>query len=74
MVPTFIMDDRVKLAAATDPRPEAMAQFERDFDGKLYETFDQLCEDDNLDLIYVASPHQFHEQHVIKAARSGKHV
>ena len=23
MVPTFIMDDRVKLAAATDPRPEA---------------------------------------------------
>ena len=74
MVPTFIMDDRVKLAAATDPRPEAMAQFERDFDGKLYETFDQLCEDDNLDLIYVASPHQFHEEHVIKAARSGKHV
>ena len=74
MVPTFIMDDRVKLAAATDPRPEAMAQFEKDFDGKLYETFDQLCEDDNLDLIYVASPHQFHEQHVIKAARAGKHV
>ena len=74
MVPTFIRDERVKLVAANDPRPEAMAQFERDFDGKLYKSYDQLCEDDSLDLIYVASPHQFHEEHVIKAARAGKHV
>ena len=56
MVPTFIRDERVKLVAANDPRPEAMAQFQRDFDGKLYKSYDQLCEDDSLDLIYVVYP------------------
>ncbi len=74
MLPTFRRDRRVTLAAAADPRPEARAAFEREFGGRSYETVADLVADPALDAIYIASPHQFHAEHVTLAARAGKHV
>ena len=36
MLPTFVADARVRLVAATDPLPEARAQFSRDFKAPVY--------------------------------------
>jgi phthalate 4,5-cis-dihydrodiol dehydrogenase len=73
MLPTFTADPRVKLCAATDPRPEARALFASQF-GRAYETAEQLCGDPAIEATYVASPHQMHAQHVRLAAKAGKHV
>ena len=74
MLPTFVAHPRVRLLAVSDPRPEARAQFTKDFGGAAYETVDALCRDPAVDAIYIASPHRFHAEHVLAAARHGKHV
>ena len=74
MLPTFVFDQRVRLVAATDPIPQARAQFEKDFGKPSYESVEALCADPAVEALYIASPHQFHADHVCLAASFGKHV
>lgn len=74
MLPTFRRDPRIALVAAADARKEALAHFAADFGAKTYDTVEQLCGDPDVDLIYVATPHQFHAQHTRLAAQAGKHL
>ncbi len=74
MLPTLAQHAKLHLTAAADPRPEATAQFARDFGARSYASVAELCRDPELDAIYVASPHQLHQEHVTLAARAGKHV
>ena len=74
MLPTFQRDARVQLVAACDLVATATAQFSCDFGGQIYATVDALCADPAVELVYIASPHQFHCQHVLAAAAAGKHV
>ena len=60
MLPTFTGDARVALVAAADPRAEARQRFAADFAGKTYETVAELCADPAVEVVYVATPHQFH--------------
>ncbi|MDQ3189653.1 MAG: Gfo/Idh/MocA family oxidoreductase [Pseudomonadota bacterium] len=74
MLPTFVVDRRVELVAACDPRQEARAQFATDFGAPAYTSIEELAGDGAVDAIYVASPHQFHAEHTRTAADRGKHV
>ncbi len=74
MLPTFTGDARVSLVAAADRRPEARQRFAADFGGKSYESVRELCADPAIDVVYVATPHQFHAEHAALAARHGKHL
>jgi phthalate 4,5-cis-dihydrodiol dehydrogenase len=74
MLPTFLHDSRVKLVAATDPIDVARAQFEKDFVAPAYESMEALCANPRVEAIYIASPHQFHADHVCMAAAHGKHI
>ena len=74
MLPTFVHDKRVNLVAATDPIAAARTQFEKDFSAPTYDTIEALCANPDVDVVYIASPHQFHAEHVCMAASFGKHV
>jgi phthalate 4,5-cis-dihydrodiol dehydrogenase len=74
MLPTLAADARVELVAAADPRVEARAQFTKDFGGKAYATVEELCADPAVDVVYVATPHQFHAEHARLAFKAGKHA
>jgi phthalate 4,5-cis-dihydrodiol dehydrogenase len=74
MAPTFRADARCRLVAAADPRPEAQARFATEFGGHSYVSAEDLCAHPAVDVVYVASPHQFHAEQSIVAARAGKHV
>lgn len=74
MLPTFVADPRVQLAAASDPREQARAQFSLDFGSPVYATVEELSADPAVEAIYIASPHQFHADHTRIAADRGKHV
>src|ERR1043166_5635053 len=74
MAPTLAADPRVRLLAAADPRAEARAQFERDFAGRAYATVDQLCADRSVEVVYIATPHEFHAEHAQCAFAAGKHA
>ncbi|CAM3971636.1 Gfo/Idh/MocA family protein [Bordetella tumulicola] len=74
MLPTFLNDSRVQLVAASDPRPEARARFERDFAAPTYSDVDALVANPDVQVVYIASPHQLHAEHTRIAAAHGKHV
>ncbi|AEF88690.1 oxidoreductase domain protein [Delftia sp. Cs1-4] len=74
MLPTFLADGRVELAAACDPRETARAQFAKDFDAPVFEDIAQMAAQPGIDAIYIASPHQFHASHACIAAAHGKHL
>jgi phthalate 4,5-cis-dihydrodiol dehydrogenase len=74
MLPTFAAHPRVRLVAAADPREDARRQFESDFAARSYSTMESLCVDQDVEAIYIATPHQFHAEHVVLAARHGKHT
>jgi len=64
----------VKLCAAADPHDAPRAAFARDFNARSYADIGELCGDPAVDIIYIATPHQFHADHAALAARSGKHI
>lgn len=74
MLPTFTRDPRVALVAAADTRTEARARFAADFQAKTYETVESLCADPNVEVVYIATPHQYHAEHAKLAAQAGKHL
>lgn len=65
MAPAFA-DPRVALTAAAEPRKVPFA-------GRVFSSVEELCRSD-VDVIYVATPHQYHAEHACLAARHGKHV
>lgn len=74
MLPTFAAHPRIRMVAASDPRPDARERFAAEFGAKVYADTEALCADPAVQAVYVASPHQFHVEHVKRAAAHGKHV
>jgi len=74
MLPTFVCDPRVRLVAACDPIAGAREQFVRDFAAAVYSDAASLCADAQVEVVYIASPHQLHREHVELAASHGRHV
>jgi len=74
MLPTFRLHPRVELVAAADPRAEARAAFATDFSGKTYATIEALCDDPNVEAIYISTPHELHTAQACYAAGKRKHL
>ncbi len=41
---------------------------------KVYKNIDDLFADENVDIVYIATPHNKHIEYILKALESGKHV
>lgn len=41
---------------------------------KVYENIDDIFTDDNVDIVYIATPHNKHIEYILKALEDGKHV
>ena len=63
MLPTLAADPRLELVAAADPRAEATKRFAADFGARVYASIDELCTDEGVEVVYVATPHQHHAAH-----------
>jgi phthalate 4,5-cis-dihydrodiol dehydrogenase len=74
MLPTFKADPRVSLVAAADMRAEARQRFAEEFSANAYTTVEELCVDPAVEVIYVATPHQWHAGHAALAAQHRKHL
>src|SRR5207237_3216354 len=74
MLPTLLADRRIELVAAADPRPEATRRFAAEFGARAYDGVDALCANSDVEVVYVATPHEHHAAHVAIATSHGKHV
>src|SRR5437660_3265987 len=74
MLPTFTADPRVRLVACADPRTTATTRFASEFGARAYASVEALCADPDVEVVYIATPHELHAEHVTIAAAQGKHV
>ncbi|GAB3903197.1 Gfo/Idh/MocA family oxidoreductase [Larkinella knui] len=68
-----------KLAGIVTGTPEKAEKWKKkynlpDKNVYTYQTFDQMADNPDIDIVYVVLPNSLHAEYVIRAARAGKHV
>jgi len=64
----------VEIFAAADTRESARDAFQARYEGRTYDSVKALCEDPDVEVVWVATPNHLHSEHVVMAADHGKHV
>jgi len=64
-----------KILAVASRSPERAAEFSHTYNiEKTYSDYKQMLEDPEIDIVYIATPHNFHYQQVKMCLQAGKHV
>lgn len=75
VVPAFSELETCSLTCVASRQPEKAAAFSRDSGAKRWYTrWEDLIRDEEIDAVYIATPHYLHAEQAIAAAESGKHV
>lgn len=74
MLPTFLKDDRIRLAGAAVLEKEQQRAFSEEFNVAVVDNIDALCADPCIEAVYIATPHEIHRDQVIKVLNANKHV
>lgn len=70
----LLLDDAVLTACASRDKGKA-DDFAKQYNSqKSYGSYEELFKDENVDIVYIATPHNSHAELTIKALESGKHV
>ena len=64
----------IKLVAGADLRPQALQAFEKRYGGRTYDSVEALCQDPDVEAVWISTPNQFHAEHALLAAEHGKHM
>lgn len=65
---------RIPFAVGNRTRSKAMEFAKKYQIGKVYEEFHQMFTDEEVDVIYITTPHNTHIEFVMEALKNGKHV
>ncbi|WP_017728759.1 Gfo/Idh/MocA family protein [Halalkalibacterium ligniniphilum] len=65
---------KMKVSAAATRDKKRREEFEKDFQARAYESVEAMCESNEIDVIYIATPTELHKEHVFIAAENRKHV
>jgi phthalate 4,5-cis-dihydrodiol dehydrogenase len=74
MIPAFVQHPDIELTAAADIDTGQLEKFHREFHGETYPSIEALCANPHVDVVYIATPNQFHTAHALIAMEKGKHV
>jgi phthalate 4,5-cis-dihydrodiol dehydrogenase len=64
----------IEVVAAADLRQYARDTFEKEIGGRAYDSLKKMCEDPDVEAIWIATPNPLHCPHSIMASEHGKHV
>jgi len=74
MVPSILAHPEFELVGAVDPNEDLRGKFAKDFGCPTHSSMEELVQRDDVDAVYIATPHQMHREHTVLAADHGKHV
>jgi len=74
MLPAFEQMETLELIAGADMNPLTRERFTARYEAKAYESIETLCEDKEVEAIWISTPNRFHAEHAIYAMEHGKHV
>ena len=74
MLPAFEQMREIDLIAGADINPTTRERFTARYEAKAYDSIEALCEDKDVEAVWVSTPNRFHAPHTIYALEHGKHV
>lgn len=74
MLPVIAAHEGVALAAAADLNPQLRERFATQHALPAFDSAEQLLTSPEIDAVYIGTPHQFHREHTVLAARHRKHI
>jgi phthalate 4,5-cis-dihydrodiol dehydrogenase len=72
--PALRASNLVSVVGAADLNPVLRSRFEAEFGVGANANVEDLVRRDDVDAVYIATPHQFHKDHAVLAAHHGKHM
>jgi predicted dehydrogenase len=76
MKPLVAQFKEVEVAGIFDPNPDSIRKGKEAFgsDTPIFDDYQKLCNQKEIDWVFVGSWNCFHREHVIAAAKAGKHI
>src|SRR5260370_15018110 len=74
MIPAIEAHPDFILTGAADLNADLRARFGRDHACQVNASAAELIRREDIDAVYIATPHQLHREHVVLAAENGKHA
>ena len=74
MLPAFARHSRVSVTAAADIDQDQLDKFRTQYEGETFLSAEAICQSPNVDMVYIATPNQFHSEHALIALENKKHV
>src|SRR5262245_43650301 len=74
VIPAVAAMPQVNLVAGADIDPRALQVFKEKYDARTYSSIEALCDDPDIEAVWIATPNTLHCPHAILAAKRGKHV
>ena len=77
--PALLSTERCRLTGVVTGTPSKIDRWRNEYDIPEknvynYETYDQIADNPDIDIVYVALPNSMHAEYTIRAAEAGKHV
>jgi phthalate 4,5-cis-dihydrodiol dehydrogenase len=75
ILPAMEATESIDLMAGADINPVTRERFKQRYPNThVYDSIEALCNDPDVDGVWISSPNRFHAEHAIIAANHGKHV
>ena len=74
MLPAFARHSRVRVTAAADIAQDQLDKFRTQYEGETFLSAEAICRSPSIDVVYIATPNQFHSEHALIALENKKHV
>jgi phthalate 4,5-cis-dihydrodiol dehydrogenase len=74
LLPSIAKHPHVMVTAACGRNKERLKKFASDYQAEYHLSVEDLCQSDQVDAIYIASPTELHVEHVKIAAQHKKHI
>ncbi|NIO07246.1 MAG: Gfo/Idh/MocA family oxidoreductase, partial [Deltaproteobacteria bacterium] len=74
ILPAMEKMPQLDLVAGADVNDRVLATFKERYQAKVYNSIEKLCEDPDVEAVWISTPNKFHGPHTIIAAEHGKHV
>jgi phthalate 4,5-cis-dihydrodiol dehydrogenase len=71
---SFNDNPEVEFTAAADIDQDLLASFHEATGARVYDDFEDMCKDPEIDIVHIATPNWLHTQHALTALEHGKHV
>lgn len=74
ILPAMESMPQIELVAGADLNRRVLETFEKRYGGRTYDSIEKLCQDPEVEAVWISTPNKFHAPHTIIAAQHGKHV